>query len=71
MTLFLHTYCSQCGADLGPGDEGVSRCAGHTVASYLRDASVQRLREIVDGATDKHASVWCQVGDLRAVLERV
>lgn len=26
---FAHTYCSQCGADLGPGDAGVSSCSDH------------------------------------------
>lgn len=26
---FDHTYCSQCGTDLGPGDEGVSSCCEH------------------------------------------
>jgi hypothetical protein len=27
---FQQTYCSQCGKELGPGDEGVSRCYDHT-----------------------------------------
>lgn len=26
---FQHTYCSQCGRDCGPGDDGVSGCADH------------------------------------------
>ena len=26
---FQETYCSQCGAELGPGDSGVSRCLDH------------------------------------------
>lgn len=26
---FARTFCSQCGANLGPGDAGVSRCADH------------------------------------------
>lgn len=26
---FQMTYCSQCGAELGPGDAGVSHCADH------------------------------------------
>jgi hypothetical protein len=30
MSRFPETFCSQCGAGLGPGDEGVSRCADHT-----------------------------------------
>ncbi len=29
MSRFPHTYCSQCGLDLGPGDAGVSSCADH------------------------------------------
>lgn len=29
MTRFIHTYCSQCDKDLGPGEDGVSSCAGH------------------------------------------
>ena len=27
---FPMTYCSQCGAELGPGDAGVSHCSDHT-----------------------------------------
>lgn len=26
---FRATYCSQCGAELGPGNAGVSRCSDH------------------------------------------
>ena len=26
---FAHTYCSQCGCELGPGDAGVSHCSDH------------------------------------------
>ena len=26
---FEHTYCSQCGKDLGPGDHGCSHCSNH------------------------------------------
>ena len=26
---FPQTYCSQCGASLGPGNEGVSHCGDH------------------------------------------
>lgn len=26
---FAHTYCSQCGADIGPGNAGVSDCRDH------------------------------------------
>lgn len=26
---FRMTYCSQCGAELGPGNAGVSRCSDH------------------------------------------
>lgn len=26
---FAQTYCSQCGASIGPGDSGVSRCKDH------------------------------------------
>lgn len=29
MSRFAQTYCSQCGAELGPGDAGVSSCADH------------------------------------------
>ena len=29
MSRFANTYCSQCGKDLGPGDEGVSHCSDH------------------------------------------
>jgi hypothetical protein len=30
MSRFPQTQCSQCGCDLGPGDEGVSHCSGHS-----------------------------------------
>lgn len=26
---FAHTYCSQCGAEFGPGDSGYSHCEDH------------------------------------------
>lgn len=26
---FAHTYCSQCGGEFGPGDEGFSHCSDH------------------------------------------
>ena len=26
---FAQTFCSQCGADQGPGDSGVSHCSDH------------------------------------------
>lgn len=29
MPRFSHTYCSQCGDEFGPGDEGYSHCADH------------------------------------------
>lgn len=29
MPRFEHTYCSQCGKDLGPGEHGVSSCCDH------------------------------------------
>lgn len=28
---FQHTYCSQCGVDCGPGDDGASSCRDHQV----------------------------------------
>lgn len=35
---FQHTYCSQCGADCGPGDEGFSSCIDHTTALPCSEA---------------------------------
>ena len=29
MSRFANTYCSQCGAELGPGEAGVSSCTDH------------------------------------------
>lgn len=29
MSRFEHTYCSQCGGEFGPGDEGFSHCSDH------------------------------------------
>lgn len=35
---FAMTYCSQCGMEQGPGDDGVSNCSDH------RPAHIRRLR---------------------------
>lgn len=40
MTRFQHTYCSQCGNDIGPGDDGVARCADHAamqIQAYVHE----------------------------------
>ena len=64
---FQHTYCSQCGRDCGPGDDGVSGCAGHAaIAQPVQPEPT--LRETIDGATDENMHVWCKVSDVRAAL---
>ena len=34
-TRFLKTYCSQCGAEFGPGDSGFSHCGDHALRSEV------------------------------------
>lgn len=35
MSRFLKTYCSQCGGEFGPGDEGYSHCSDHARTDCL------------------------------------
>ena len=44
MSRFPMTYCSQCGAEQGPGDEGVSSCGDHRVTKAERDYCEQQDR---------------------------
>lgn len=46
---FLKTYCSQCGAEFGPGDHGFSMCEAHQ-PGY---AEYAELREFLMANRDK------------------
>ena len=73
---FQHTYCSQCGRDCGPGDEGFSSCHSHQVrdlaagvipmAQPEKVSNPQTLREMCDAEFGDWVNV--PVADLRAAL---
>lgn len=45
MSRFIKTYCSQCGLDLCPGGEGVSRCEDHRIPSSGGEAKAVYSKE--------------------------
>jgi hypothetical protein len=67
---FQRTYCSQCGAEFGPGDHGYSHCEDHApseaaplpheiaAATALLDASDSDLREPARAET---AMAWARI----------
>lgn len=54
---FLCTYCSQCGADLGPGDDGVSHCRDHIRSD---DSDCPECLGTGEGAYDGAACRGCR-----------
>lgn len=68
MTLFLHTYCSQCGHDLGPGDEGVSQCRDHTSAEDKMHI-LRRAQHLSADPVDKLAALYLADERLEFVLD--
>lgn len=65
---FQHTYCSQCGRDCGPGDEGFSSCGNHIADASKKVSAPQTLRETIDNTSSDDAMVMCRAGDVRAAL---
>lgn len=41
--LYEHTFCSQCGKDLGPGDNGLSHCSDHLAPETI-ERRLERIR---------------------------
>ena len=49
---YAHTYCSQCGCSVGPGNSGVSRCSDHLPESARK---VQHYTALAHEAELLHA----------------
>ena len=49
---FEHTYCSQCGRDLGPGNAGLSHCQDHRRREDLADQA-REVRRLSDRAAQR------------------
>lgn len=55
---FQHTYCAQCLTDIGPGDDGVARCADHSCPTIGAAAPTELRRQ-----TDAVELDWSAVAD--------
>lgn len=56
---FAETWCSQCGADLGPGDSGVSDCRDHRASASQCPACLDAPGSNADAGCrtcERHAS---------------
>lgn len=42
---YAETFCSQCGAELGPGNAGVSHCSDHRRPGAPEPQEIQDLRD--------------------------
>lgn len=68
MPKFPMTYCSQCGAELGPGDAGVSRCSDHAAKPHDQawregiEAAASLLDAKADAYDAEHGSTDPETG---------
>lgn len=78
MSGFAHTYCSQCGGEFGPGDEGFSHCSDHQrpalTAVQIKGALIADAMDYGRAAADelpKSQQMWLDaIKEKMALLEK-